>query len=185
MCRYGYSGPYKRHFACFNCRKAFKQPPIEDYFALQGRGHLYRQLAAVWADKSALAELEQKLGVRIEDLRTEFHGAERKCPECGGLMADLGLDFKPPKQTDVRAWKAIAGMYRTGHAWQTCGCNGPGWIPASQAEYKQYLANRKTHYELQLKYTQDAVNLEPNSKRQAYEFWAAQIQAVEKELAAV
>ena|SRR5579862_4269749 len=25
MCRYAYSGPYKEHFACFQCRKTFKQ----------------------------------------------------------------------------------------------------------------------------------------------------------------
>lgn len=25
MCRYGLSGPYKQHYACFDCRKAFKR----------------------------------------------------------------------------------------------------------------------------------------------------------------
>src|SRR5262245_17964958 len=25
MCRYGMYGPYKKHFACFSCRKAFKR----------------------------------------------------------------------------------------------------------------------------------------------------------------
>lgn len=27
MWRYGNTAPYKEHFACFRCRKAFKQPP--------------------------------------------------------------------------------------------------------------------------------------------------------------
>ena len=27
MCRYGIYGPYKQHYACFDCRKAFKQLP--------------------------------------------------------------------------------------------------------------------------------------------------------------
>lgn len=26
MCRYGMSGPYKQHYACFDCRKSFKWP---------------------------------------------------------------------------------------------------------------------------------------------------------------
>lgn len=26
MCRYGFHGPYKEHWACFGCRKAFKRP---------------------------------------------------------------------------------------------------------------------------------------------------------------
>ena len=30
MCRYGLSGPYKRHFACFRCRKGFKRSPFPD-----------------------------------------------------------------------------------------------------------------------------------------------------------
>lgn len=26
MCRYGMYGPYKQHYACFNCRKMFRHP---------------------------------------------------------------------------------------------------------------------------------------------------------------
>ena len=176
MCRYAFSGPYKRHFACFACRKAFKQPPIEDYLSVQGRGHIYQQLAAVWSNASELTRLEEELGLRLEDLRADFHAAQHKCPECGGLMADLGLDFKPPKQTDVRAWKAIAGMYRVGHEWWTCGCNGPGWVPQSPSEFKKYLVNRKAHYENQLRHSKDGESIG---------FWGTQVQAIERELAAI
>lgn len=31
MCRYAFKGPYKRHFACFACRKGFKRPPLTDW----------------------------------------------------------------------------------------------------------------------------------------------------------
>lgn len=27
-----------------------------------------------------------------------------KCPQCGLLMADIGLDFKPPRTSDAKAW---------------------------------------------------------------------------------
>ena len=30
MCRYAMSGPYKEKFACFECRKVFRQPPLCD-----------------------------------------------------------------------------------------------------------------------------------------------------------
>ena len=30
MCRYGLYGPYKQHYACFDCRKAFKRYPDSD-----------------------------------------------------------------------------------------------------------------------------------------------------------
>lgn len=30
MCRYAFKGPYKRHFACFHCRKGFKRAPLTE-----------------------------------------------------------------------------------------------------------------------------------------------------------
>jgi hypothetical protein len=30
MCRYAFKRPYKRHFACFQCRKAFKRAPLAE-----------------------------------------------------------------------------------------------------------------------------------------------------------
>jgi hypothetical protein len=97
-------------------------------------------------------------------------------------MANLGLDFKPPKHGDTKAWKALAGMYRAGHEWRTCGCNGPGWIPTSTSEFQQYLAARKATYEKQLRYTQDALDMSPDAKRAAVEFWAKRVQAVNREI---
>jgi hypothetical protein len=185
MCRYAYSGPYKTHFACFKCRKAFKQPPIEDYLAVQGRVHIYRELVACWSCEKKLTQRERKYGVKLDELRAEYHAAERQCPECGELMADLGLDFKPPRQNDVRAWTALQGVYRVGHVWRTCGCNGPGWIPKSKSEFQQYLVDTKSHYETQLRRTQDDSTLNSESKCEASNFWATRIQAIEKEMGTV
>ena len=33
MCRYAMSGPYKEKYACFSCRKVFRQPPQSDIVA--------------------------------------------------------------------------------------------------------------------------------------------------------
>jgi hypothetical protein len=185
MCRYAYSGPYKVHFACFHCRKAFKQPPIEDYLAVQGRGHVYKELSALWLNENQLEQRESEFGVRLADLTAEYHAAERKCPECGELMAGLGLDFKPPRQSDAKAWAALNGMYRVGHEWRSCGCDGPGWVPTSSAEFHQYLHSRKTMYEENLKRIQDSTLYSPEEKAEAGNFWATRIEAVDKELAGV
>jgi hypothetical protein len=111
------------------CRKAFKQPPIGDYFAARGeRRNAYAELAEVWStgDKSELQRRESELGRKLEELEQEFRVAIRKCPDCGEPMIDMGLDFKAPCQSDAKAWRILNGMFTMGHALHTCGCDGPG-----------------------------------------------------------
>ena len=107
MCRYAMYGPYKNHFACFACRKAFKQPPISDWLAIRDRGYVYNELHRLWSYKRGLERREQELGFRLADLEAEYRDAVHKCPECGEPMIDMGLDFKPPRQ------KRHQGMART------------------------------------------------------------------------
>jgi hypothetical protein len=181
MCRYGMSGPYKRHYACFSCRKAFKQPPIEDYLDSRGRGYVYKQLQHLWANKEILQLREKELGHRLSDLEEEYRNATHKCPECGGQMIDMGLDFKPPKQSDAKAWKTLEGMYHVGHAFHTCGCSGPGWIPKSTSDYRNYLTSRRKHYEEQLEQVQMSSELSPEEKKEAGEYWTNRIEAIDHE----
>lgn len=181
MCRYGSSGPYKTHYACFSCRKAFKQAPIEDYLDSRGRGYVYKQLQHLWLNKKALQIRENELGHRLSELQEEYRNAIRKCPECGGQMIDMGLDFKPPKQSDAKAWNILQGMYRVGHAFHTCGCNGPGWIPKSTGDYRKYLASNKQHYEEQLEQIRRSSELSTEGKKEAAEYWASRIEAIDHE----
>ena len=185
MCRYATSGPYKPHFACFKCRKAFKQPSIEDYLAVRGRGYVYEQLQLLWSNTKALERRENELGHRLVDLQEECNGATRKCPECGEPMIDMGLDFKPPKQSDTKAWQILQGMYRVGHAFHTCGCNGPGWIPKSTAEYHEYLRTQRAGYLAQLGQIQRSSEFTADTKMKAADYWGSRVQAIDKELAAV
>jgi hypothetical protein len=188
MCRYASSGPYKTHYACFSCRKAFKQPPIGDYFAVRGqRPNHYAELSRLWsmADKENFERLEQQLGIRLSALEAEYREATRKCPECGEPMVDMGLDFKTPRQADVKAWRMIQGLYRTGHQFRTCGCNGPGWIPSSSADYQHYLESMGRVYAEQVRYAQDRNDLSPERKREAAEFWQTRIDAIERERKAI
>src|SRR5918994_424939 len=103
MCRYAMYGPYKSHFACFDCRKAFKQPPIDEWLAVRGRGSVYEKLSRLWSDKARLQQRETELGVRLANLEAEYKSSHR-CPECKQPMVDMGLDFKPPRQSDEKAW---------------------------------------------------------------------------------
>src|SRR5579862_733643 len=75
MCRYAMYGPYKTHHACFACRKAFKQPSIEDYLAVRGRGFAYKELIRLWSNKTARERREEKLEVRLAELQAEFRDA--------------------------------------------------------------------------------------------------------------
>ncbi len=137
MCRYAFSGPYKIHFTCFECRKAFKQPSLEDWMKLQGYGFALKQLWRAASYPPGRREvLETQFGVTLVELESRYHEAAFKCPECKQPMANLGRDFKAPRRSDIRAWKAIQKVYRLGHAFQTCGCDGPGFIPASELEYQ-------------------------------------------------
>jgi hypothetical protein len=90
MCRYAIRGPYKIHYACFDCRKAFKQPSIEDWLAVRDRGFLYRELSVLLHNKPRLKQREIELGVTLDGLYAEYRGAAFKCPECDCPMADLG-----------------------------------------------------------------------------------------------
>lgn len=44
-------------------------------------------------------------------------------------MADLGRDFRPPKQSDVRAWQVVEQLFEAGETFHSCGRNGPGYRP--------------------------------------------------------
>ncbi|WP_197527775.1 hypothetical protein [Posidoniimonas polymericola] len=175
-------GPYKSHFACFACRKAFKQPPISDWLAVRDRGYVYRELHRRWSLKSGLERREEELGFRLSDLESEFRDAIRKCPECGERMVDLGLDFKPPRQSESQAWKTLQGVYRVGHVFHTCGCDGPGYIPSTPVDYRRYLEDRRRLYEEHLKSTQESADLNADRKREAREYWAARLAAIGSEL---
>lgn len=71
---------------------------------------------------------------------------EAKCPQCGGLIADMGLDFKPPKTDDVKAWNHLQDLYSVGITFHSCGCSGPGYIPKTKDKIIEKLQNTKEQY---------------------------------------
>ena len=185
MCRYAMHGPYKRHFVCFSCRKAFKQPPIVDFLAVQGLGYAYVELSRIRHHAPSLERRERELNLTLAGIESKFIDITHNCPECSELMIDMGLDFKTPRQSDTKAWRNLHGMYRVGHAFHTCGCDGPGWIPVSTSDYVNYLASRKRVYLTELARAQKSSELDADQRRDAAMHWQSRIDALEAELATV
>ncbi len=73
-------------------------------------------------------------------------GKESKCPDCGELMANMGLDFEAPKKTNVKAWKHLSSLYETGITFHSCGCGGPGYVPRDQQELIDHFTEIKKGY---------------------------------------
>ncbi len=106
------NGPYKEPFACFTCRKVFKQTNR-------------------W-------ELPDHLKISP--------GEERvcKCPQCGQKMADVGHDFKAPKQKNIKQWEKVRILYEHGYTYHSCGCCGPGFRPVELKDVEDFIVGNKT-----------------------------------------
>ncbi len=84
--------------------------------------------------------------------RDEETSVVAKCPECGGLMANMGLDFKSPSKNDLKAWQHMRSLYAVGITYHSCGCSGPGYIPSSTEAIVAYLETRLADYIRQLRF---------------------------------
>lgn len=69
-----------------------------------------------------------------------------KCPECGDVMADIGLDFESPKKKDLKAWNHISKLYQVDITFHSCGCQGPGFIPSDTDEMIEHFTRIKQDY---------------------------------------
>ena len=101
MCRYAFVN-YKYQYTCFNCRKSFKQTTGRDLLRQNGLLYQYDKLLNNYT-KSGYKDKEiRKL---IEELEDKYFVRKIKCPECGNIMCNLGLDFKPPPKKKIKEWK--------------------------------------------------------------------------------
>jgi NAD-dependent SIR2 family protein deacetylase len=64
------------------------------------------------------------------------------CPQCRKPMADMGLDFRAPRQNDHKQWRKVALIYRHGITFHGCGCGGDE-RPATLAEARVFVENRR------------------------------------------
>ena len=151
MCRYAMTN-YKKHYACFACRKQFR-----------------RRL------RSEQPHLANK------------PDAPARCPQCRLLMADMGLDFKPPPTTDEKAWELVGKLYEVGLTFHSCGCGGPGYRPRDARAYQTFLQHTLDGYKETLRRWMDGTPRnakEQHNKEEAIATWRARIATVESALRA-
>lgn len=80
-------------------------------------------------------------------------GAEHpaRCPDCGLLMADMGLDFRPPSKSDRKGWAAAEALWEVGETFHSCGCSGPGYRPRDPAALDAFFRARLQEYRANLR----------------------------------
>ncbi len=177
MCRYAFK-TYKSHFACFSCRKTFKQAPYTDLLQQIGKADYYEKLS-----RKPIKQLTEKERSQLANIDKNYKDREIKCPECGNYMADLGLDFKSPKKTAVKEWKIIEELYTIGISFHSCGCQGIGYIPQNPKEYKLYLNNILREYENSIAYYQKQTPEECRDKTERIKYWSERTETIKAELA--
>jgi len=179
MCRYAFK-TYKPHFVCFECRKQFKRPPIGDVLNQSGKLGLLQRIERA-RGPAMRARIERDAGTTLEGLKRDYRTLVSKCPQCGATMADMGLDFKPPPATSIRAWTRIRALLRVGFTWHTCGCSGPGFIPANATDYHAYLENRAHYFASRLKSVQRSASLDAATRVREAHHWNALLDALSAE----
>jgi hypothetical protein len=80
-------------YACFICRKSFKRPQV----------------------MGSLSRFMTKEQCRAQYREARLRNARRYiCPDCGGQCYYMGLDFKAPKSTNIKAWRKVEAFIRSG-----------------------------------------------------------------------
>lgn len=111
MCRYAWHN-YRDHFACFECRKAFKYWQWEDCRESE------------WDTKSKLRHVPREI----------------VCPDCHQPMVDMGLDFKAPSRSDAEAWQILKLLQENGYTFHGCGCYVGFKPPTKLRDVAEWLA---------------------------------------------
>jgi hypothetical protein len=118
MCRYAWHN-YRDHFACFDCRKAFKYWQWEE------------------TDEATFGRKQRLRHVPREIV----------CPECGKPMVDMGLDYKAPRKRDIGAWEILRTLYQHGFTFHSCGCSVGVIPPRTPREVPEWIARHRRHSE--------------------------------------
>ncbi len=159
MYRYAFK-IYKTHYVCFDCRKAFKKARIEDLAIQNGDWENYKKVFLNPQSQESKKFIKENPEL-VKYLTDTYQNREEKCPQCGSIMADLGVDFKAPKKERIKEWEIIRRLVASGKSFQTCGSGGIGFVPQKKSDYKKYLLDMRSYYELRLK-NRDALKHKEN-----------------------
>lgn len=89
---------------------------------------------------------------------------DAKCPQCSGLMANMGLDFESPKKDNIKGWNHMKDLYSVGITFHSCGCSGPGYIPKDKEMLIAYLEEILNNYNKQLVFWR--IRIEPTTDKE-------------------
>lgn len=88
---------------------------------------------------------------------------EARCPQCGSLMADMGLDFAAPRKNETKAWAHLKDLYTVGFTFHSCGCGGAGFVPKNEQALYVYLSDKRSAYTRNLQFWRDKNNSKQTS----------------------
>ncbi|URC13483.1 hypothetical protein [Flavobacterium sp. B183] len=111
---------------------------------------------------------------------------EAKCPQCGELMADMGLDFESPKKDDLKKWEHIKSLYSVGITFHSCGCGGPGYIPNSKEKLIEYFEKMKKTYLKEMDFWRSKIGPEGQKEiainQERLDYWHESVKEVDEKL---
>lgn len=179
MCRYAQK-TYKSHYACFKCRKSFKQPDVYDIVKRIEKEKIYREPGKTIRKVGYLFTKTET--AKLQKIVSEIENRTINCPECSNAMADLGKDFKAPKKSAVKEWKIIESLFKTGKCFRTCGCDGIGYIPKNPKDYEIYLKATLRSYQESLISCQNNSIEELPAKNEQINYWSNKILKIKSEI---
>ena len=105
-------------YACFFCRKVFKQPDLKE-----ASGHFVTAIQA-HASKRKIREINQERFC---------------CPECGKPMEIMGRNFRAPRKENKREWKKVELLVQKGFRFFSSGWEERGSYPKTLGELASFL----------------------------------------------
>ncbi|MBT2622960.1 MULTISPECIES: hypothetical protein [Chryseobacterium] len=180
MCRYA-GKTYKSNYACFKCRKSFKQVNPNDILLRIKKDKVFHELNGKSIRKVGQIFTKAERSKLLE-LINEIESRPIKCPQCGSLMADLGKDFRVPRKAAIKEWEIVEGLFRTGRYFYSCGCNGIGYIPQNLNDYKDYLKKALNKYQGCIIYYEGKTEIEYPDKMERIDYWNQKIHNVKDEM---
>lgn len=107
-----------------------------------------------------------------------------RCPDCGGPMAEMGLDFRPPPRQKLREWRVLETLWEVGETFHSCGCGGPGYRPREPRALVAYLRDLAARFHATRREWHDQADpRRAEQRREALELWSGRIARVEAALA--
>jgi hypothetical protein len=87
-----------------------------------------------------------------EDVDPSGSDHPARCPDCGLLMAAMGLDFAAPRRSATKQWAVLESLWDVGVTFHSCGCGGPGYRPRATRDYEAFLRKTLAEYLQTLRY---------------------------------